>query len=266
MILWLALLLQGATPVEADAAGNRVVPFAATPSAPVPDGEVARPLHCTASGYWCAWLRPAEQPGEDPEGWYIDIFQGRRAIASGPTRSMALADPWDSEFSIHPEAIQEADGALIIRIERRRRTSFSGGWASASFLELVRAPIGADPLERLLLMPASGGIGIRACFDEDDQRARRGACHDEYESASTLSLDSAVREGRPRFIFEARARTYPGLRSRDEDNSELRLGRSDLVWTVDPVCSYRRTFSWDETAGSYAPDLPVPLCVQYFDF
>lgn len=266
-VLWLALALQTVAPAAEDA-GNRVVPFpVAEAAASAQDGEPdPTVLHCTVDRHWCARVRPAEGPDEI-EPWYIDIFEGAPADPAGPARSHALTDPQDATLSIQPGAFITADGALIVRVQRDRRTMFSGGWASASFVELVEAPRGDGAVETLFLAPARGGIAIRACFGEEDMRNRRAACHDEYQFEGTLTLDPAAHAGPPRFILEARARSYPGRRSRSEDSTQAPpLRRSDLIWAADPVCSYRRVFAADPDSGRYAPDAPVPPCDDYLDF
>jgi hypothetical protein len=32
---------------------------------------------------------------------------------------------------------------------------------------------------------------------------------------------------------------------------------------VDPLCSYRRSFTFDAAAGRYVPDAPLPDCGDY---
>lgn len=268
MILGVALALQAAAP-QAEAAVNRVVPFPAAEAArPTEDGE-ADPtvLHCTLDRHWCARIRPAEGPHEI-DAWYVEVFEGAPADPNAAGRSHALSDLDDATPSIQPGAFATADGAFIVRVQRDRRTMFSGGWASASAVELVRAPGGDGPVEGLFLVPTRGVIGIRACFDDDDFRNRRGACHDEYEFAGTLMLDPAAREGPPRFLFETRARTYPGRRSRSRDSTDAPpLRRGDLAWATDARCSYRRVFVADPATGRYAPDAPLPDCDDdYLDF
>lgn len=267
MILWLVLALQVGPPMT-DRTGNRVVPFPAAEAAtPATDGEPDPTiLHCTIDRHWCARVRPAEG-SDEIEPWYIDIFEGSPADPAGPARSHALTDPQDATLSIQPGAFVTADGALIVRVERELRTMFSGGWARAAFVELVRAPRGDGPVESLFTVPASSGIGIRACFDDEDMRNRRQACHDEYEFEGTLTLDPADRSERPRFLFETRARSYPGRRSRSEDSTQAPpLRQADLAWADDPLCSYRRTFAADPASGRYAPDAALPSCEDYLDF
>jgi hypothetical protein len=267
MILWAALAIQAAAP-QADAAVNRVVPFpAAEVARPTGDGE-ADPgvLHCTLDRHWCARVRPAEGPDEIAP-WYLDVFEGAPADPQRAGRSHALPDTDDAALSIQPGAFATADGALIIRVQKDRRTTFSGGWAHASFVELVRAPGGEGAVEGLFTVPAGSGIGIRACFDDDDMRNRGGACHDEYAFDGTLMLDPAAGQGTPRFVLETRARSYPGRRSRSEDSTQAPpLRRSDLAWADDPGCSYRRTFARDPQTGRYTPDAPLPACADYLDF
>jgi hypothetical protein len=98
-------------------------------------------------------------------------------------------------------------------------------------------------------------------------RGRRGACSDRYEFAARLTLDPATRAGRPRFLFAARARTYPGRRVLAEDSTTAPpLRPSDLVWAADPACSYRRRIALDSAGADYVPDEPLPDCSDYLDF
>lgn len=187
----------------------------------------------------------------------------------GAPRGYLLAgqEGGDATFAIRPALVREADGAVLIQVERTRTTGFSGGGARAIRLELVRAGPGAGALGGVLDAPASAVKDIRACFGERDRRARRDACSDQYEFATTLTLDPATRAGRPRFLLAARARTYPGRRMLSSDSTTARpLRRADLAWAADPACSYRRRFAYDEAAGAYLPDAALPDCADYLDF
>ncbi|HYI64927.1 MAG TPA: hypothetical protein VEW71_08590 [Allosphingosinicella sp.] len=246
-------------PAAADGAGNRMVPFPAV--APVPPEDSNRSArHCTSDRALCAVLR---RDGEEAP-WRLEL-SGR----AGPARGFALPDqPGEREqLALWPHLVREAGGAVLIGIERTQRAWMSGGGGHAVRLRLARAQTGAAALESVLDAPIEGGAMIRACFAESDQRTRAGACHDEYELAGSLRLDPATREGRPRFLLTARARTFPGRRSRLEDSQESRrLRRSDLFWWNDPVCTYRRTFAFDAATARYAPDRALPDCGEYLDF
>ena len=246
----------------ADAAGNRLVPLE-TSEAPPADAD-AVPTACTADAHRCVSLEWGEA------GPVLRLTDADRAEGHGPERArIPLPLPAEGEegsLVLWPALIVEAGGAVVAGVERIRSTGYSGGGASHSRLLLYRfSPHGAGPLG--LELPYSGSASIRACFDEDDVRARAGACADRYELESEVTLDPAVDEGRPTLVLTARARTFPGRRSRSEDSlAGPPLQSSDLVWVEDPTCSYRRTFAFDEADGSYAADRPLPECADYFGF
>lgn len=215
---------------------------------------------CTAAGDWCAELVP------EGEGWQLEITGPAGTQAPAPR---ARFDPPDQEhgepfFALWPHIVREPDGAVTIGLLATRRTGFSGGGALATRLILVRvAPDAAEPAT-VLTVPAEGSAMIRACFSEADMRRRREACHDEYELEGTLTLAPDDGSGRARFLFATRARTYPGEVTRWEDSGERPpLQRGDLVWADDATCSYRRTFTYDPTAGRYVADSPLPDCGQF---
>jgi len=69
-------------------------------------------------------------------------------------------------------------------------------------------------------------------------------------------------------LYQTRATTYPGRRSRVEDSTAgAPLRRADLAhhWE-DPECSYSRTFTYDAASHRYRPDTPLPACDDYLDF
>lgn len=254
LVLGLLILAAAAAPSPtADRAGNRIVRFAADRA----QGPLAR--HCTVDRLWCARL----SRNDARDQWRLEVREG-----AGPPRSYVLAgqEDGDANFALRPELVVEAGGAVLIEVERTRSTGYSGGGAGAAWLELVRAAPGFAAIIGVLDVPLRAGKDIRACFGARDQRRRRGACSDRYEFAATLTLDPATRAGRPRFLFAARARTWPGRRTSSSDSTtEPPLRRSDLRWTTDSACSYRRRFAPDPT-GAYLPDGPLPDCSDYLDF
>ena len=203
---WLAAMLVPAAPaVEADRAGNHLVPFAAVGEA----GADAR--HCTPDRRWCARLRA----GGDNGGWTLEVT----GPGAAPARTLDQpADEDASDFAIRDHAVEQADGALLIGIEWRRSAGYSGGGASATTMRLVRVEPSGDPAP-MLEVPIAASKDIRACFGDRDRRARRDACADRYEFSATLALDPDTTSGPPRFILTTNARTYPGRRTLDTDST-----------------------------------------------
>lgn len=151
---------------------------------------------------------------------------------------------------------------MFIGVERHVATSYSGGGGGATQLELIR--VLDDEAKPVLTAPIRAALTIRACFDERDLRARRGACHDEYGFTGGLALDPATASGPPVFVFETRATAFPAGASRHADSSARgRLRRRDMVHAPDPVCSYRRIMSFDPETEIYAPDAALPDCSAY---
>ena len=245
-----------------DAAGNRLVPLAIQ-EAPAADAD-AVPTACTADARRCVSLEWGEA------GPVLRLTDAEQAVGRMPEFARIplppRADGEEARLVLWPALIVEVGGAVVAGVQRLQAAGFSGGGASDSRLVLYRfLPLGAGPLG--LELPYSGSASIRACFDEDDVRARAGACADRYELESELTLDPAVAEGRPTLVLTTRARTFPGRRSRTEDSlAGPPLQSSDLVWAEDSTCSYRRRFVFDEADGSYAPDRPLPECADYFGF
>lgn len=254
------LILAAAEPPAGDRAGNRIEPLAAQPeAAPAADGAPPPATLCGAARDWCATVR---QDGEDGP-WALLVFP---AGPGGEPRRHPLPEMAEdeTEVSLWPFLVREADGTLLVGVKYYRRTMYSGGGAGAERLQLVRLAGDAAPVP-VLETPIGASSTIRACFSEQDMRQRAQACHDEYEFSGTLTLDPATATGRPRFILTVIARTYPGQVSRDEDSLERpQLRRRDLVWWRDPECSYTRRFA-PEAGGHYAPDAPLPACSDYLD-
>jgi len=114
-------------------------------------------------------------------------------------------------------------------------------------------------------MPLSASSMVRACFDEQDEQQRAGACHDQYAFVTRISLDEGVTEGAPRIMLETAAGSFPGRVTRTADSLEAApLTEADLVWAQDETCSYRRTYAHGAD-GLYAPDQPLPPCSDYLE-
>lgn len=242
----LMLALAATPPVQRDLAGNRLEAFAPAPA------DAAR--SCSLDRRWCARI--------DPETAELLVFAGagtqavaRRALDQGEE---------GGELVLWSRIVRLAGPGVFIGVEHRTHASYSGGGGGASTLELIRvAPGEADP-KTVLTLPIEGSLMIRACFDEKDQARRRGACHDEYDFAATLTLDPQTSAGPPRFRLATVATAFPAGVSRNADSTQRgRLSKRDLVKTRDPACSYRRVLTLDAKTGAYAPDRPLPNCEDY---
>ena len=255
------------TRAAADAAGNRLEAFPVRGAAPAEGSdraELETARHC-AGRNWCAWARRESVQ----QVWQLFVWHNPRPDTPADPIPRTLTLPGrddDTNFSVWPWIVREPSGAVIVGLLATRRTGYSGGGAMVSRLTLFRSDPSDRTIAELFDVPVEGSAMIRACFSEADGRARRDACHDEYAFGGALSLDPATASGRPRFVYESRAGTFPGHVSRSEDSSERPpLRRRDLVWWRDPTCSFRRSFAFDPAAGRYVPDHPLPDCEDYLD-
>jgi len=260
LILALAAAIATATePTQQDRAGNRLEAFAPRPDPTKPDGP---PLHCTQDQRWCAEISRDVDLDEST----LHVFAG---LPDGgqPAVSHRLARTSDEDFALWPQVVRLAgpEGGLFIGVEHQTHTSYSGGGGGATTLELIRlAGADSETAKLVLTLPIAASLMIRACFGERDMRARRGACHDEYNFSANLRLEPNVASGPPRLTLETVATTYPAGVSREGDSTTAgRLRQRDLVHARDPACSYRRTLTLDPATGVYAPDAPLPDCEAY---
>jgi hypothetical protein len=254
----LALVLAASTvaPPAQDLSGNRLETFAPLP----PNGvEGAPPLNCTADHGWCAQIsRDVDQNTST-----LYVFAGLPP-AHQPVAMLALGDDDNDDIALWPSIVRIAgsEPSVLVGVERHVSTSYSGGGGGATELKLVR--VVGEEAKPVLTAPVTGSLMIRACFDERDMRARRGACHDEYSFGGDLTLDPTTASGPPRLLFETQATAFPAGASRNGDSTARgRLRQKDLVPTRDPACSYRRVFTLDPASDVYAPDSPLPDCSDY---
>lgn len=199
-------------------------------------------------GRWCA----------ADAAWCVETDEtGARAINGATT--IALGEPAD----VWPNIIRNADGSVVVGLIRTQNQMYSGGGGEGS--EVALYSIANSIGQEAGALPYHGSLMIRACFDEEDQRARREACVDQYDFATRISLNEGASSGPAQILLETAATTYPGRLNRNEDSTEAPpLQASDLVRWVDPTCSYRRTYI-QGADGRYAPDQPLPDCSQYLE-
>jgi len=206
---------------------------------------------CTEDGVWCA------APGES----HVAVTRGDQSAATISIADLSEGDEW----AVWPQIIRlgrNGDAALV-GVTRLTRQMYSGGGGEATQLVLYEVARGAA--REVLRMPLGASSMIRACFDEDDEQQRAGACHDQYEFVTRISLDEGVAEGAPRIMLETAAGSFPGLLTRSADSNERpALTEADLVWASSEACSYRRTYTRGAD-GLYAPDQPLPACADYLE-
>lgn len=213
---------------------------------------------CTAERRWCVSLEAGEADG-----------QTVRPVVRTGSADAALAlptDPMASEtHAPWPYLLPLADGGFLAGVETEIRTAYSGGGGSARELRLFR--VGADGralAEPLLTVPVHASLLIRACFSEDDQKKRRGACHDEYDFSGTITPAPERAAGLPVLLYDTEATAFPAPVSRASDSTTARpLRKADLVRRRDPHCSVTRRFTFDPQRGTYTPDSPLPECTEY---
>jgi hypothetical protein len=249
---WTALLLVGATTVAGAAqAQSRIEPF----GAPAKEREEPRREACSAARHWCAQL--LRQSGEGV--WRLKV--GDRELLLPLRETDGGGGP---DLSLWPHIITGPAGSALVGVEGTRRSIYSGGGASVTTLILVEVPADGGALRPVGELPLLGRAMIRACFNERDRRRRRGACNDEYGFEGTLGLGES-RPGRPPdLLLTTKAETSPGPRSRSGQNDRP-VRRGDPITWRDPVCSYRRTFSYDSSSARYLPNRPLPACSDYLE-
>ncbi len=152
----------------------------------------------------------------------------------------------------------------LVGVEQTQREMYSGGGASVVRLTLFEIRDGAQP-RPVLEAPLSGDVMIRACFTREDERARRGACHDEYRYSATLTA-LPQRPNDARLVYRSRADSFPGPRSRTQDsNREGPLRRADLIRFVDRTCTFERTLARNAETGIFKWSAPLPPCRDYVE-
>lgn len=203
---------------------------------------------CSEDGAWCV------EAGAEPR-----IINGERSIAL-PAESAELA-----VWPVIVRLAEDGEDAALVGLASTEHQMYSGGSADATQVALYAAPREGGEARHVLTLPVSGSASIRACFDAEDEEARKAACTDEYMFDTRVTLDSTNADGAPRIVLETAASTYPGRRSRQEDSTESPpLDDDDLVWAHDETCSYRRVFTRGPD-GAYAPDEPMPPCADYLE-
>ena len=168
----------------------------------------------------------------------------------------------NSSLQLWPKLIR-FEGGILAGVETEVSTMYSGGGASSITLHLIAFLPGQPPF-KVLSIPQSANVMIRACFSERDMKQRAGTCHDEYSFDASLDLTEASAAGMPVLRYRSKATSFPGPVSRSKDSLAGRpLRKRDIVTVTDPQCSYQRLYRFVPEARGYVPDTPTPDCSDY---
>lgn len=213
---------------------------------------------CTADRAWC--VKKAKDENS------LDVYKAGQ-FASHPIASVPMpkggdigeveGSPWGSLIRFGAPD----QGVALIGVVLTERQMYSGGGASVDRLVLYEVREGRPP-QKAIELPLSSSIMIRACFTRQDEKARRGACHDEYDFDAKLS---PLPQDPSRLVYKSTAETYPGKVSRNEDSTKQKpLRKQDLRRVVDPACSVTRVLTRNPN-GTLSWDKPLPPCTDYLE-
>lgn len=166
-----------------------------------------------------------------------------------------------SPEGVAPDARQYLMGILV-----GMSTMYSGGGGNGSRLHLLRldtTPSNARLGGEVLDIVWDSSLMIRACFSEQDMKNRLEACHDEYSFTGTLAAAAPDGGELPALTLRTAATAYPQTSRRTEDNSNIKLKKSDLTHWKDPECSYTRLLHYNPATTRYEMDRPAPDCSVY---
>lgn len=143
---------------------------------------------------------------------------------------------------------------------------YSGGGAWGDVLSLYYSePFKAgEGAQSVLDIPIHGYKMIRACFSEEEYKARNSACHDEYRFDATFKPMQNFVNSMPIFEYSSNAANFPVGVSLDADNSGRKLRKKDFIWQNNPDCSVKTKFHFDEQKKAYIPQKTLPECGDYF--
>jgi hypothetical protein len=216
---------------------------------------------CTADRIWCLARTPDSLTVlHRDHGPMRDI--ARLALPSNEDDRIESA-PWPSIVRVTLPGQPEF---VLVGVVRTQREMYSGGGGSLAQLTLFEVRAEAPNQVRTAIeAPLSSSFMIRACFSREDERARRGACHDEYRYSAIL-IAPPQRPDEARLLYRSRADSFPGRRSRLQDsNREPPLRKGDLIRVVDRTCTFERALTRNPATGCFAWSAPLPPCGDYLE-
>ena len=223
--------------------------------------STSRPgLECTQDGLWCVSNGGTHMSvlSRTADG---KLAERARLPLENDEDLRIESSPWQTIVRSRQNGRPEQ---VLVGIKRRQSESYSGGGGSLTELQLFSIGASRNAATAGVSAPLESSFMIRACFTPEDEKSRRGACHDEYHFAGELNLAKSRRSGEVSLLFKGRAETYPGRRNRMDDSSmEPPLRKSDLVWALDADCTFQRYIRWSPSTGALTWSRPLPSCESF---
>lgn len=209
--------------------------------------------------------------GQAPDGQVRMRFEGQGErtrdiplpLTAGPSDKVGA---WPMFLQLNAQT-PERGHVFLLGVVIKRSKGYSGGGASEHWLHLFRVDNPASDHGRarqVLTLPLGGDKLIRACFNERDEAARQGVCHDSYKFEAFLRLDEGHRGDWPVLIYQSRATARPGPLARPGTMPDRPLTIEELAEKEDPACSFQRKLRFNPMSRRYEMESPGPDCGDYF--
>ena len=245
----LILLALGVAPAQAGATLHKLISQPGNPS-----------KACTRDGVWCTITSGREVAiVQASRGTHVE--RGRLPLPQDEDTRLE-SRPWNAIIRVKPNGQPEF---VLAGVEQTRFGSYSGGGGSLTQLQLSEIGSGKTGAPEMVLeVPLASSFLVRACFTRQDEKHRRGACHDKYRFSATLTAVAMASGDEVRLRYRTRADTFPGKRNRLDNSTELpALRKRDLYRAVDPSCTVDRIIVTKQPSGKFAWNKPLPDCEDY---
>jgi hypothetical protein len=243
------LLALGTTPAHAGTTLHKLIKQPGNPS-----------NACTTDGVWCT-ISSGEEVAILQVSRGKQVERARLPLPNDEDTRLE-SKPWNAIIRVKLAGQPEY---VLAGVEQTRFESYSGGGGSLTMLQL--SEVGSEKTEApemALEVPLASSFMVRACFTKEDEKHRRGACHDEYRFSATLTAVAKPSGSEVRLSYRTRADTFPGKRNRLADSTEQPpLRKRDLYRAVDPSCTVDRLIVRKQPSGNFVWNKPLPDCEDY---
>lgn len=245
----LILVAMGTTPAHAGATLHKLISQPGNPS-----------NACTRDGVWCT-ISSGEQVTIVQATHGKIVERGRLSLPHDEDTRLE-SKPWNAIIRVKLNGQPEY---VLAGVVQTRFESYSGGGGSLTQLQLSEIGSGKSGAPEMVLeVPLASSFLVRACFSKEDEKHRRGACHDEYRFSATLTAVAKAAGDEVRLLYRTRADTFPGKRNRKDDSTQdPPLRKRDLYRAVDPTCTVDRIIMRKQPAGKFVWNKPLPDCEDY---